>query len=97
MLAEIGFRASVGSSDSLAPPSRVVGAPSLERLGDGSLLIGTAKTLGTMLTGLALGGLSGLAAGIALGFSETLCAAPPSSPSRCCGRSRRWRCCRCRC
>ena len=71
VLAEVAFRVSVGTSDSLAPPSRVVAALA-EALRDGSLLIGTLKTFGTMLTGLAIGALSGLAAGIALGFSEML-------------------------
>ena len=71
VLAEVAFRVSVGTSDSLAPPSRVVAALA-EALRDGSLLVGTLKTFGTMLTGLAVGALSGLAVGIALGFSETL-------------------------
>ena len=71
VLAEVGFRSAIGSSDSLAAPSRVVAAM-LEVLGDGSLLAGTLRTLGAMLTGLAIGSLGGLAAGIALGFSETL-------------------------
>jgi ABC-type nitrate/sulfonate/bicarbonate transport system permease component len=70
-LAEVGFHVSVGSSDSLAPPSRIAVAL-LSAVGDGSLLIDTAKTLATMLVGLALGVLTGLLAGIALGFSETL-------------------------
>ncbi len=70
-LAEIGFWVSVGASDSLAPPSRVVVAL-VTALGDGSLLLGTAKTIATMLMGLALGVGGGLLAGIALGFSETL-------------------------
>ncbi|HEX6001791.1 MAG TPA: ABC transporter permease subunit [Hyphomicrobiaceae bacterium] len=70
-LAEIGFWVSVGTSDSLAPPSRVVVAL-VTALGDGSLLLGTAKTIATMLMGLALGVGGGLLAGIALGFSETL-------------------------
>jgi NitT/TauT family transport system permease protein len=43
-----------------------------DALGDGSLIINTANSLGTMLIGLALGELAGLAAGIALGFSEIL-------------------------
>ena len=71
ILAEVGFRVSIGESDSLAPPSRAVGAL-LGALGDGSLLAGTARTLAGMLGGLAIGGLGGLAVGIALGFSETL-------------------------
>ncbi len=70
-LAEIGFWVSVGASDSLAPPSRVVVAL-VTALGDGSLLLGTAKTIATMLMGLAIGVGGGLLAGIALGFSETL-------------------------
>ena len=70
-LAEVAFRVRVGASDSLAPPSRVVVAL-IDTMADGSLLAGTARTLGTMLAGLALGALGGLAAGIALGFSETL-------------------------
>jgi NitT/TauT family transport system permease protein len=70
-LAEIAFQVNVGASDSLAPPSRVAAALVMA-LGDGSLLVDTAKTLATMLMGLALGALSGLVAGIALGFSETL-------------------------
>ncbi len=71
VLAEVGFRASVGSSDSLAAPSRVVGGL-IAALTDGSILVGTLRTLATMLAGLAIGALGGLAAGIALGFSETL-------------------------
>lgn len=71
VLAEAAFRATVGSSDSLAPPSRVLAAL-IGAVTDGSLLIGTAKTLTTMLVGLALGALGGLAVGIALGFWETL-------------------------
>ena len=71
VLAEVGFRVSVGSSDSLAPPSCVTAAL-LAALGDGSLLVGTGKTIATMLTGLGLGVGGGLARGIALGFSETL-------------------------
>ena len=70
-LAEVAFRVNVGASDSLAPPSRVVVAL-IEALRDGSLLVGTLKTFSTMLAGLALGALSGLAAGIALGFWEPL-------------------------
>ena len=70
-LAEAGFHVSVGASDSLAPPSRVAWAL-VAALADGSLLVGTGKTLATMLMGLGLGVLTGLAAGIALGFSETL-------------------------
>jgi NitT/TauT family transport system permease protein len=70
-LAEIAFQVNVGASDSLAPPSRIAAALVMA-LGDGSLLVDTAKTLSTMLMGLALGALSGLVAGIALGFSETL-------------------------
>lgn len=71
MLAEVTFRATIASSDSLAPPSRVAAAL-LDALHDGSLLAGTARTLVTMLAGLALGALGGLAVGIALGFSVTL-------------------------
>jgi len=71
ILAEVGFRVSIGASDSLAPPSRAVGAL-FSALGDGTLLANTARTLAGMLGGLALGGLGGLAVGIALGFSETL-------------------------
>jgi NitT/TauT family transport system permease protein len=71
MLAEVGFRVSVGSSDSIAPPSRIVAAL-VEALADGSLLLGTGRTLATMLMGLGTGALGGLAAGIAMGFSETL-------------------------
>jgi NitT/TauT family transport system permease protein len=70
-LAEVGFHASVGASDSLAPPSRIAEAL-VGAVGDGSLLIGTGKTLATMLMGLGLGVGGGLVAGIALGFSETL-------------------------
>jgi NitT/TauT family transport system permease protein len=69
-LAEAGFRASVGSSDSLAPPSHIAVAL-VAALGDGTLLLGTGRTLATMLMGLALGVGGGLIAGIALGFSET--------------------------
>lgn len=71
VLAEVGFWVSIGASDSLAPPSRVAAAL-MAALLDGSLAMGTAKTLATMLMGLGLGVLTGLAAGIALGFSETL-------------------------
>ena len=71
VLAEVGFRVAVGFSDSLAPPSRVV-MGLVGALTDGSILIGTLRTLATMLAGLAIGALGGLAAGIALGFSETL-------------------------
>ncbi len=71
LLAEVGFRLSIGESDSLAPPSRAVGAL-VGALGDGNLLANTARTLAGMVGGLALGGLGGLAVGIALGFSETL-------------------------
>ena len=71
ILAEVGFRVSIGESDSLAPPSRAVAALA-GALGDGSLVAGTATTLAGMLGGLALGGLGGLTVGIALGFSETL-------------------------
>lgn len=71
LLAEVGFRAAIGSSDSLAPPSRAIAAL-VEVFRDGSLLAGTARTLGAMLAGLALGALGGLAAGIALGFSDVL-------------------------
>ena len=70
-LAEVGFRVSVGASDSLAPPSSVAAAL-IAAVGDGSLLVGTSKTLATMLMGLGLGVGGGLVAGIALGFSETL-------------------------
>ena len=71
VLAEVAFRVSVGASDSLAPPSRIVVAL-LDAFRDGSLLVGTLKTLGTMLVGLAIGTVGGLAAGIALGSSEIL-------------------------
>jgi ABC-type nitrate/sulfonate/bicarbonate transport system permease component len=71
VLAEVGFRVSIGNSDSLAPPSRVAAALAAA-LGDGSLLVGTGRTLVTMLMGLGLGVLGGLVAGIALGFSQTL-------------------------
>jgi NitT/TauT family transport system permease protein len=71
LLAEVGFRVSVGASDSLAPPSHVAMAL-VAALGDASLIVGTGKTLATMLMGLALGVGGGLVAGIALGFSETL-------------------------
>lgn len=71
VLAEVAFRAMVGASDSLAPPSRVVAALG-SVLRDGSLLLGTAQTLASMLAGLALGALGGIAVGIALGFSEVL-------------------------
>jgi NitT/TauT family transport system permease protein len=71
LLAEVGFRVSVGASDSLAPPSHVAVAL-VAALGDASLIVGTGKTLATMLMGLALGVGGGLVAGIALGFSETL-------------------------
>lgn len=70
-LAEVAFWAKDGASDSLAPPSRAIAAL-WAVLTDGSLLAGTAQTLGTMLAGLALGGLGGLAAGVALGFSDLL-------------------------
>ena len=53
VLAEVAFRAMVGASDSLAPPSRVVAALG-SVLRDGSLLLGTAQTLTSMLAGLAL-------------------------------------------
>ncbi len=71
VLAEVAFRSSGGTSDSLAPPSRAIAAL-WGVVTDGSLLVGTAQTLGAMLAGLALGGLGGLAAGIALGFSDLL-------------------------
>jgi NitT/TauT family transport system permease protein len=70
-LAEVGFHVSVGASDSLAPPSRVAVALA-GAMGDGSLIVGTGKTLATMLMGLGLGVGGGLVAGIALGFSQTL-------------------------
>jgi NitT/TauT family transport system permease protein len=70
-LAEVGFHASVGASDSLAPPSRVAAAL-LAAVGDGSLIVGSSKTLATMLMGLGLGVGGGLLTGIALGFSGTL-------------------------
>jgi NitT/TauT family transport system permease protein len=70
-LAEIVFRVRGGQSDSLAPPSRGIAAL-LSILWDGSLVVGSAQTLGTLLAGLALGSLAGLAAGIALGSSELL-------------------------
>jgi NitT/TauT family transport system permease protein len=41
-------------------------------LGDGSLLLETAKTRGAMLAGLILGALGGLAAGVTLGLSGVL-------------------------
>jgi len=69
--AEIVFRVRGGQSDSLAPPSRAIAAL-LSILWDGSLVVGSAQTLGTLLAGLALGSLAGLAAGIALGSSELL-------------------------
>lgn len=69
--AEIGFRVSIEASDSLAPPLRALGAL-VSALGDGTLLANTARTLAGMLGGLAIGGIAGLAAGIAIGFSETL-------------------------
>lgn len=69
--AEILFRATVTMSDSLAPPSRALAALA-GALFDGSLLVGTARTLAGMLGGLALGGIGGLVVGIAIGFSETL-------------------------
>jgi NitT/TauT family transport system permease protein len=69
--AEVTFRAAVSSSDSLASPSRV-SAALLSALGDGSLLLETAKTLGAMLAGLILGALGGLAAGVTLGLSGVL-------------------------
>jgi NitT/TauT family transport system permease protein len=71
LAAEIAFRAMVGASDSLAPPSRSLAAL-LDVLRDGSLMRNTAQTLGSLLAGLALGALGGLAAGIALGFSQVL-------------------------
>ena len=71
VVAEIGFRVSIGASDSLAPPSRAMVAL-MSALGDGTLLANTARTLAGMLGGLAIGGAAGLAAGIAIGFSETL-------------------------
>ena len=71
LVAEITFRATVTMSDSLAPPSRAVGAL-LGALADGTLLANTARTLAGMLGGLAIGGIAGLVAGIAIGFSETL-------------------------
>jgi len=67
----VAFRASVGSSDSLAPPSQVLWGL-IATIADGSLVVGTLRTLATMLAGLAIGALGGLAAGIALGFSDTL-------------------------
>jgi ABC-type nitrate/sulfonate/bicarbonate transport system permease component len=70
-LAEIGFRLRAGPSDSLAPPSRAIAAL-LSILGDGSLLFGSAQTLGSLLAGLALGSLAGLGAGIVLASSELL-------------------------
>jgi NitT/TauT family transport system permease protein len=70
-LAELAFRASVGSSDSLAPPTHIALAL-VAAMVDGSLLVGTGRTLATMLMGLALGVGGGLVAGIALGFSDTL-------------------------
>lgn len=69
-LAELVFRAR-GPSDSLAPPSRAVAAL-WTALTDGSLIVGTAQTLGSTLAGLAIGGGFGLLAGMALGASRTL-------------------------
>jgi ABC-type nitrate/sulfonate/bicarbonate transport system permease component len=69
--AEVAFRAFVGASDSLAPPSRAAVAL-LDVVRDGSLLKTTAQTLGALLAGLTLGALGGLAVGVALGFSEVM-------------------------
>ena len=68
-LAEIGFHAAIKQSDSLAPPSRIVGGFA-EIVGNGMLARATAETLATMLSGFALGAGCGLALGIALGFSR---------------------------
>jgi ABC-type nitrate/sulfonate/bicarbonate transport system permease component len=70
-LAEVGFRLRAGPSDSLAPPSRAIAAL-VSSLEDGSLLLGSAQTLASLLAGLALGSLAGLGAGIVLSSSELL-------------------------
>jgi NitT/TauT family transport system permease protein len=70
-LAELAFRARSGPSDSLAPPSQAIAAL-LGTLSDGSLLVGSAETLATLLGGLAIGSLAGLGAGLALGSSDLL-------------------------
>jgi|SRR5579872_2571851 ABC-type nitrate/sulfonate/bicarbonate transport system permease component len=69
-LAEIGVRAH-GPSDSLAPPSAVLGA-FFEAFGDGSLLAATRDTLASAFAGLAIGGAIGLTLGIALGAIRPL-------------------------
>ena len=70
VLAEIGVRLH-GPSDSIAPPTQIVGA-FVEALGDGSLLAATRDTLASAFAGLALGAAIGLTLGVALGAVRTL-------------------------
>lgn len=61
-------RTAGAGSDALAPPTQALAA-GWRALRDGSLLAGTAFTLGSAALGLALGGGLGTALGIALGLS----------------------------
>jgi ABC-type nitrate/sulfonate/bicarbonate transport system permease component len=69
-LAEFGARAA-GPSDSIAPPSEVLGA-FLDALRDGSLAAATRDTLISAFGGLALGAGLGFVCGLALGSLRTL-------------------------
>ena len=57
------------ASDAVAPPSAALLAL-VQALGDGSLVQGTAFTLGSAALGLLIGGLSGIALGTLLGLSR---------------------------
>ena len=69
-LAEIAARTG-GSSDSIAPPSEIVGAFG-ETLMDGSLVAATRDTLLSAFGGLAIGASLGLASGLLLGSLRAL-------------------------
>jgi NitT/TauT family transport system permease protein len=71
VFAELAFRLSGIQSDSLAPPSKVLVA-GIDAVKDGSLLLGTAQTLGSVAVGVAIGFSLGLAVGIALGMFQSL-------------------------
>lgn len=68
LVAEVAMRATDVHSDALARPSQMLLAL-LQALGDGSLLLSTAQTLGAAGAGLLLGGGLGLAVGVWFGLS----------------------------
>jgi len=71
VLAELAFWVTGMQSDSLAPPSRVLVA-GVNALADGSLILGTAQTLGSALVGVTIGFSLGLGVGIVLGMFRFL-------------------------